>query len=101
MTDKNTVFTLEGAKTFADTYCKSCDAENGPKNECVGETADTCHAFKKTRIIRMEIAIAKEGIDDLFKLLNERSNKKFDRSGVDNLLESMKREFLFPEEIGT
>ena len=72
MTDKNTVFTVEGAKTFADTYCKSCDRKTEKIDGmlcCVGETAEHCKAFREKRNIRYQIALAKSCFEDLFKIL--------------------------------
>ena len=70
MTDKNTVFTVEGAKTFADTYCISCDAKKDSRG-CTGETAENCRSFQKKRNIRHEIALTKARLDDLFEMLDK------------------------------
>lgn len=66
MTDRNTVFTEEGAKSFADTYCMSCDAKQDSQYRCIGETAEHCKAFRKNRHIRHETALVEAHLDKLF-----------------------------------
>lgn len=60
ITNKDTIFTDEGAKSFSDTYCKSCDTKSNPQGGCVGETAENCRAFR----LGIEIIIQQEGAAD-------------------------------------